>query len=247
MRIAISSIVLFVLPTFVLACEGECIVGITQAFLSNYTTPITILFDQMANQIATKIIPNRRYASPPISIFEPILSAYHKDAYTGLENAIFPSYFHGKCQQPDQEHPDGPPINPVGCPNPDCPVVCGTPGSMVHFYSELRFIAFNETRVSLQAAASLGSKAYQAVERNIMREADHQVRLGKRSAASLGGTRMPRQRRQEQKMKNELREIINELPGMFLEICGGTRAGVTNGLPLCSWKEPMKAYILSFP
>ena len=30
---------------------------------------------------------------------EPIIDAYKANAYAGMETAIFPSYFHGKCQQ----------------------------------------------------------------------------------------------------------------------------------------------------
>ncbi|KZV75881.1 hypothetical protein PENSPDRAFT_680614 [Peniophora sp. CONT] len=41
--------------------------------------------------------------------------------------------FRGKYQQDDGE--------PEGCPNPDCPVVCGIPGSLVDIYSTLRFFA----------------------------------------------------------------------------------------------------------
>ena len=62
-----------------------------------------------------------------------------------METAIFPSYFHGKCQV------NG--VNPPGCPNPDCPVVCGTPGSLVHFFPTLRGIAYNQTRKRLDDLA----------------------------------------------------------------------------------------------
>lgn len=77
-----------------------------------------------------------------------------------METAIFPGYFHGKCAR------DG--ADPPGCPNPDCPVVCGTPGSMVHFFPMLRFIAYNETRARIEAAAAPGSNSYQQIEQNVL-------------------------------------------------------------------------------
>lgn len=81
-----------------------------------------------------------------------------------METAIFPHYFHGKCAR------NG--VDPPGCPNPDCPVVCGTPGSMVHFFPTLRFIAYNETRTRLEAAVAPGSDAYQQIEQNVLSAAN---------------------------------------------------------------------------
>ena len=40
----------FIVPaTVVLACEGECIVGITNALLGNYTTPMNTAFTEIVN------------------------------------------------------------------------------------------------------------------------------------------------------------------------------------------------------
>jgi len=49
----------FLLPLFVLvaapvavsACEGECIVGITNAFLGNYSSPIQSVLDDIVSYI----------------------------------------------------------------------------------------------------------------------------------------------------------------------------------------------------
>ncbi|KZT07090.1 uncharacterized protein LAESUDRAFT_699481 [Laetiporus sulphureus 93-53] len=150
----ISALLLSV-PATVSACEGECIVGITNAFLGNYTPVVEAVMNDLNQQIcANSSIPPNNYLSP-------IYDAYKMQAYHGMENAIFPSYFHGKCQQ------DG--VNPPGCPNPDCPVVCGTPGSMVHFYSQLRYIAFNQTRHLLETLVAPGSNTYQQVEHALMK------------------------------------------------------------------------------
>lgn len=179
----------------------------------------------------------------------PILLAYKQNAYSRLEHAIFPSYFHGKCQRKDPHNPTGPSVNPAGCPNPDCPVVCGTPGSLVHFYPKLRYIVYNETRYHLQALATPGNKAYEAVEKSIVKStvgsgAGHQKRD---LAPTMGGTMLPRIRRREQAAKDKLRAMMKQLSPRLEKICGGTGTGNIRGLQRCSWETRMKEYILSFP
>ncbi|VDC00193.1 unnamed protein product [Peniophora sp. CBMAI 1063] len=143
------------------ACEGACIVGVTDVWLSNYTAVVQNVFDQTSKAIAERLVPN--HAGDASSYLRPLAEQYNNASYDGMEKAIFPSYFHGKCQQ------DG--VEPEGCPNPDCPVVCGTPGSLVHFYSTLRFIAFNQTRTLLQDIMSPGSPGYQQLEDAVIRDA----------------------------------------------------------------------------
>lgn len=49
----------FVLPaTLVLACEGECIVGITNALLGNYTTPIENVWSEMVSIYLLNVSPH---------------------------------------------------------------------------------------------------------------------------------------------------------------------------------------------
>lgn len=43
------SLILATVPATVLACEGECIVGITNAFLGNYTDPIRMTMEQIVS------------------------------------------------------------------------------------------------------------------------------------------------------------------------------------------------------
>ena len=97
-------------------------------------------------------------------IMEPIASAYHAESPSLLEKAIFPSFFHGKCQRFSKDGSD-----PPGCPNPDCPVVCGTPGSMVHFYSTLRYIAFNSTKTLLESLTTPGNPAFEETSDRVKR------------------------------------------------------------------------------
>ncbi|OCH86320.1 hypothetical protein OBBRIDRAFT_797291 [Obba rivulosa] len=183
------SFLLAAVPATVLACEGECIVGITDAFLGNYTKPLGAVLGSVANRISD-MIPNHPGTDTVLSYLAPFMHAYENQSYAGMETAIFPNYFHGKCQQ------NG--VDPPGCPNPDCPVVCGTPGSLVHFYSTLRYIAFNQTRHILNEFMSPSSDIYRQVEQNIMDAANSQSRrttrihprqllqgLGSPSAASM--------------------------------------------------------------
>ncbi|KNZ72455.1 hypothetical protein J132_02966 [Termitomyces sp. J132] len=244
--VIILSVILFTsMSAVVTACEGQCIVGITNAFLSNYSHPIITVLREMAN-----IHPDHRHSSPPDFLIKPILSSYRKDAYTRLEHAIFPSYFHGKCQQKDPRNPNGPHVNPPGCPNPDCPVVCGTPGSLVHFYPRLRYIVYNETRYHLQTLATPGNKVYEEVERNFLKEAGGSGGAGHRRrdlAPAIGGTMLPRIRRQEQALKEKLRMMMRQVSPRLEKACGGTGTGNVRGLQKCSWDSTMKGYILSFP
>jgi hypothetical protein len=178
-----------------------------------------------------------------MNYLQPIADAYHNEAYNGMETAIFPSYFHGKCQQ------DG--VDPPGCPNPDCPVVCGTPGSLVHFYGKLRYIAFNQTRYLLKTLATPGSDAYSQVEQNVLNaatsngKARRMIRIYQR--ASPYGTVPLFLTKREEDAKIKLKEIMTTISPMLLETCGGLDDGETNGLPDCSWESAMKEYILTFP
>ncbi|PIL23253.1 hypothetical protein GSI_14563 [Ganoderma sinense ZZ0214-1] len=97
-----------------------------------------------------------------MTYLEPIQAAYRTQAYQNMETGIFPLHFHGKCLDKNGQEP-------AGCPNPDCPVVCGTPGSMVHFYSLLRFIAFNQTYHLLESLAAPGSPSYNRVETLVLK------------------------------------------------------------------------------
>ncbi|PCH35067.1 hypothetical protein WOLCODRAFT_125366 [Wolfiporia cocos MD-104 SS10] len=162
---------LLTVPVTVKACEGECIVAITNAFLGNYSYPVDAVMHNMAQRFSD-MLPSHPSPATTFSYLAPLIDAYGKQAYGGMETAIFPSYFHGKCQR------DG--VDPPGCPNPDCPVVCGTPGSMVHFYPKLRYIAFNQTRAMLEELARPGSPTYQQVEQNVMDAAQaHQRRVSR--------------------------------------------------------------------
>jgi hypothetical protein len=128
-------------------------------------------------------------------------------------------------------------VDPDGCPNPDCPVVCGTPGSLVHFYGKLRSIAYDETSQLLVKLASPGSDSYKAVEKAVLADADvdggaHERMRYQRATVSM--------HRRADSVQDGLRDILEGIGKLLGIACG-------EGLAACSWEEAMKVFILSFP
>ena len=159
-----------------------------------------------------------------------MINAFNKVSYNGLEHAIFPSYFHGKCLYPNGTVPNG-------CPNPDCPVVCGTPGSMVHFFPELTRIVFNQVSGQLTNITSPKCKAYQEVKKAVMVDVQKTQRRAlsrvTRSAnLQSGGTTTA---------DKQFQTIMAGFPATMLDACGGSN------LSECCWETYMKKYILQFP
>ncbi|KAF8496487.1 hypothetical protein F5888DRAFT_390594 [Russula emetica] len=244
-------ILLFASPISVFACEGDCIIGITHAWLGNYTSPIYTVFQDIAQQISRELLPA---GHDSMQYLEPITSAYKDSSYDGMRTAIFPNYFHGKCQH------NG--VDPLGCPNPDCPVICGTPGSLVHFFPTLRFIAFNYTRSTLHRLCSPGNDAYERAERSVV-----QIAAGPRGhegerrrvpwfeyAIARAGGELAQGRnlsyvyaRREDGVKKRFEEIMKQAPILLEQACGGHPLESENALPKCSWEKLMKQYILNFP
>lgn len=106
------------LSLFFCVCIGACISDTTNAFIGNYSMyHINPVFNAVSDMIHSKILPDR-----PIhevrQLIAPINSHWHNTIYDQTEKAIFPGYFHGKCQRVI----DGVLKDPEGCPNPDCPV-----------------------------------------------------------------------------------------------------------------------------
>jgi hypothetical protein len=192
--------------------------------------------------------------SPPIDYLEPLLAAFDDQKDSVMQKAIFPSFFHGKCQDPSTG------INPPGCPNPDCPVVCGTPGSMVHFYPRLRYIAFNSTWHLLHDLTRTGSPVFKQVQKRIERAQAKAAGGPHRRDVDGDGTAAPNgavgslvlaedpslEKRASQATR-VLETIFQRIRPSLEKICGGTGTGKTNGLPYCSWEHEMKEYILTFP
>jgi hypothetical protein len=128
-------------------------------------------------------------------------------------------------------------VDPEGCPDPDCPVVCGTPGSLVHFYGKLRSIAYNETSEMLVKLASPDSDSYKAVEKAVLADADTDSGAHERRRYLPAGVPMSRR---ADSVQDGLKEIMKGIGNLLDEVCG-------EGQAACSWEVAMKAYILSFP
>ncbi|KAL5480805.1 hypothetical protein ACEPAI_9745 [Sanghuangporus weigelae] len=239
------------------ACEGECIIEITKAFLGNYSVPIHTAFREMSQEISTDLLPPSQRPIDPMTFIQPILTAYSKISYDTLEDAIFPSYFHGKCQRFSKDGQD-----PPGCPNPDCPVVCGTPGSMVHFYSTLRYIVFNSTSAMLEKLATPGNDAYDQVNTLVQRAQGVHKRdlvathgmghsLGYRNHSKRVLSRILRSNLEkpglQSRSTSNLVSIMSQFSNHFIRACGGNARDSEDALPKCSWEQDMKKFILSFP
>ncbi|KAH8103003.1 hypothetical protein BXZ70DRAFT_766162 [Cristinia sonorae] len=235
------SFLLLTVPVTVNACEGECIVGITNAFLDRYENgPLKTVWKNIANQLSG-VMPNNPGPFTAMTYLQPIFDTYRSRAYDGMETAIFPSYFHGKCLDENGQEPDG-------CPNPDCSIVCGTPGSLVHFYPHLRYIAFNQTRHLVKELSSPGSDAYQQVEQNVL----NAVQSNQPSARMLRiyGRSMPillELQKRADDVREQLKMVLERVDFLLETKCGGSGNGDTHGLPDCSWEDAMKQYILTFP
>ena len=163
-----------------------------------------------------------------MQFLQPITQTYANRSYDGMEHAIFPSFFHGKCLDSKGREPDG-------CPNPDCPLVCGTPGSLVHFYGKLRYIAYNQTRYLLKELCTPGSDTYDQVERAVVNRVD---RKAKRTS---GFSTVSLLEKRKDDVKAKLKEAMSGVSNSIEQICGGS------GLSQCSWEDELKQYILTFP
>ncbi|KAH7886874.1 hypothetical protein F5I97DRAFT_1067994 [Phlebopus sp. FC_14] len=221
---------LILAPVAILACEGDCIVGITNKFLALYYPIIFETLQITANQIVANTIPPSARREKPITYFTFVLTTYNQTAYPALEHAIFPGYFHGKCQ-------DANGMNPPGCPNPDCPKVCGTPGSLVHFYTTLQNIVFSQTRGLLTNLTSPGSPTYKHIEKMVLADARQGQRrisrfskVGRNQVDARGSTNA----------KKSFEDSIGKLPSTMTNLCGVN-------LSRCSWEREMKHFILQYP
>lgn len=150
---------------------------------------------------------------------------------------VFKKFFHGKCQNPATG------IDPLGCPNPDCPVVCGTPGSIVHFYSDFRYRTFTSIVRLVEELSSPNATAFKQVEKPLMRVVPSTNRRFMRSLPSV----LAGHEGLEKRKNTLLLSLLRQFRPLLTVACGGTASGKENGLPNCSWESPFKRYILTFP
>ncbi|KAJ7266878.1 hypothetical protein B0H12DRAFT_1320881 [Mycena haematopus] len=234
-----SLFVLLAAPLLVVACEGDCIINTTQAMVHHYNRPVELALRNIGQEIRAKLLPGSTVTA--LSLMEPLLAHYRNISFEALRFAIFPSYFHGKCLDDEGREPEG-------CPDPDCPIVCGTPGSMVHFYGKFTRISHNTTKASLVSCAAPDSDSYLALEK-------HVTALSRPRQETAPGPQILRYRRQFDIFGHEpsvspiaqndiapiLQRILAQIPFELEKSCGGP------GIPSCLWTKQMKEYILSFP
>ncbi|KAG2069540.1 hypothetical protein BDR04DRAFT_1021166 [Suillus decipiens] len=230
---------LLLAPVAVTACEGDCIVDITNEYLSRYENILLTALQNLESHLNSsfeQLVPAASRRENSIVYFAPVLKAYNLTAYNNLEKCIFPSYFHGKCQ-------DANGVNPPGCPNPDCPKVCGTPGSMVHFYPTLVKIVFDGTTDLLANLTAPGSKIYNQIQQTIMADVNkgQKKRMENLSRIMPLRSRAAIEARSTHSIQQGLKKIMKELRPTMLETCGGPN------LSFCSWEQPMKEFILQYP
>ncbi|KAJ3788512.1 hypothetical protein GGU10DRAFT_108249 [Lentinula aff. detonsa] len=242
------------LPQSASACEGPCITNITNEYIEKYATPMKTLMDHTNLQLASRfnLLSSTNCASH-------LKDAYAKVAYASLENAIFPSYFHGKCQQ---RTANGTLVNPPGCPNPDCPVVCGTPGSMVHFFPVLRNITVKAHEDIFTLLIKQDSESFQDVKTCVLdamptkkcpKESAHDKRsISRLFAAHISRSSgrhtysgiLPRENCYDDAIfEKDLYDVLQlGMVQMWSDVCDA-RKDFAN----CSWEKAMKAFILQFP
>ncbi|KAJ4490217.1 hypothetical protein J3R30DRAFT_47702 [Lentinula aciculospora] len=242
-------------PLSASACEGPCITNTTDKYIEKFTTPVKTLLGYTNIKIASRF-----YIPSTADCASHLQDAYHKVAYASLENAIFPSYFHGKCEQ---HTANGTLVNPPGCPNPDCPVVCGTPGSMVHFFPVLRNITVTTHEEIFALLTKQDSASFQDVKTCVLnampakkcpnKDASHTTR----SFSRLFAARFPRSlargsftglsRREtcfdDATFEKDLHDVLQAgMVQMWPDVCDAH-----NEYAKCNWEKEMKAFILQFP
>lgn len=53
--------------------------------------------------------------------------------------------------------------------------------------------------------------------------------------------------KRQDRVRTLLRRLLRQFRPLLTVACGGTASGKQNGLPNCSWEDPFKQYILTFP
>ncbi|KAF9500754.1 hypothetical protein BDN71DRAFT_1585834 [Pleurotus eryngii] len=222
MFLQIFSILALLIRPGALACEGECIVGITDAWMRNITYGPLQSVALEFHAAVEKLVPS--LDKIPGYYGTPLLEDFAKGGlYDKMADAIFPGFFHGKCV-------DAQGNTPPGCPNPSCSVVCGTPGSLVFHYDKLFSIALGVARTHLRRVVLRpDSPTRKKMETLLVREAGARRSYIRGRAGSASPSKDLLQR---------FHELIDATIKAFTSEC-------QNGD--CDWEEEMKSYILTFP
>ncbi|THV01865.1 hypothetical protein K435DRAFT_963381 [Dendrothele bispora CBS 962.96] len=155
---------LFALPAIVSACEEDCQKGSTQEVLRGLSP---IVHDHI-EKLGVALHAEFNLAPDAPDCLDTFRNTYQEDCQPATKDAIF-SIFHGKCLR------DG--VTPEGCPNPDCDVICGTPGSMNHFIDLLLGSACQGQVAIVKAYAQKDHPVYKGI-------VDHVKKYGSSSPPS---------------------------------------------------------------
>ncbi|KAJ7064927.1 hypothetical protein C8F01DRAFT_781041 [Mycena amicta] len=241
----VTCLLLLARPLRVAACEGNCIDQTTAAFQKHEDVPVHSVMNQIVRILedspnvlndsqGTDIISafDLNTGVTPQSLMKPAMAAYQNVAFTNLRQDIFPGLFHGKCQNKTTN------IDPPGCPKPDCAVICGTPGSMVHFYDLLCAAVHNSTLKSISESFDQHSDSFQAILVAVLGLVNNQ---GAAERRDLRFRRFAAVAPSKSEVISVLRSKMNQSGEMLERACGGP------GRPSCRWEKDMKPFILSFP
>ncbi|KAL0067514.1 hypothetical protein AAF712_005505 [Marasmius tenuissimus] len=251
------------LSLFVTACEEVCMNGTVEETMRRYHAVVEPHFARKVSQLYLCLDDHESIAQQEQELqvpraLDPLRQAFQLDSPGALHRYIF-KFFRGKCQR------NG--IEPEGCPNPDCPSRCGTPGSMVHFYPTFRRLAFTAVRDTIKNQTEVGSSVYKQIQarveqRRVVGAKEAPLRLLPRAYANrdmsvpilymrqpfevypgVEGPLFKRGRDYSVSIAKVLEELVQELEAG----CGLEAKESTTDLRNCSWEREMKKFILQYP
>ncbi|KAG7095413.1 hypothetical protein E1B28_006162 [Marasmius oreades] len=239
----VSTLVALLLFSSAYACEEVCKSGTISKLMDKYTT------DVLEPYFARK----EEQFQVPHSL-DPLRHAIQLECPDVLNANVF-GYFRGKCQR------NG--IEPKGCPNPDCPSRCGTPGSMVHFFPKLRRLGFESIRTVIKNHTDPTSPTYKQIQARVeqgreLRKKGAPMRFQPRTYGNRDIPISVLYMRQPFEIHPKMEDVYNHkrsgdsdilhefVPG-FEASCGYKAEESGTDLKNCSWEAEMKNFILQFP
>ncbi|KAF9269635.1 hypothetical protein L218DRAFT_280554 [Marasmius fiardii PR-910] len=244
--LCIFSVVALVLSS-VYACEEICKSGTISKIMDKYTTDVLepyFLRKEKELQVSHSL--------------DPLRIAIKLDCPGVLIANVF-GHFRGKCQR------NG--VTPEGCPNPDCPSRCGTPGSMVHFYSTLRRLAFESFFDVIKNHTDTASPTYRQIQARVeqgreSRKRETPMRFQPRPDANHDVSLPILYMRQPFEIQPDVDRALNSkrerhsthvavslgrIPSELETICGRLSKESETDLKHCSWRTEMTKFILQYP
>ncbi|KAK7058433.1 hypothetical protein VNI00_002067 [Paramarasmius palmivorus] len=239
--VSLLMLTLLAFTTFAHACEELCKNGTTDELVKKFWPIIDDVFTQAERDIGVS------------KCLQPMRIAYNDTVSESIKHDVF-KLFKGKCQR------NG--VEPEGCPNPSCPVICGTPGSMCYHYDKLEDLAFNAVHSILynitQPTSPVFQQVYSSIARSKSRRETAYMRFQPRAYAPdlplpFDFMRQPLVIRSTlddlyARDSSRLTEISSGLSLELQKKCGYEPHGSKKDLgSRCSWKKEMCSFILQYP